>query len=677
MKKLCSKFWAKLVAALLLPVFLLITVISLIGIAVFYSEDVYVDGGKRLRDDVCESFLYRNEAYVNDYLNITECGGQAYEAESRPIYEDLLSAESTGFRCTVTAENGSVIYQSAGGGTVRYQRTRDMEIMWCREETSTYYFQNEDDFNQYMERLSLSYDIISTDFTGNENLSGYATVTYGKWVRRTCTITSSIVETSDTDTAISLTLQWIDRLLPLRNWLFVFFAVGLLLTVLLIVFLCCSAGHRAGMEGIRQSWMDRIPLELLLGIFILADVFLAWLVDYFIFDGERLLWQMKVVFGAVAYVLAYLTALCAVSSFVRRVKAGHWWKNTVVYFVLLLLWKVAKKLGRLCCAAWKNFPLYWKAGLTWLILSLIEIPFFSNYAPMWILEKLIFTPLLIWAVIGLRRLQKGARELSSGDLGYTVNVDYMLPTLKEHGERLNSIRDGMQSAVERQMRSERMKAELITNVSHDIKTPLTSIINYVDLLKKEGLDSEHAAQYLEVLDRQSARLKKLTEDLVEASKASTGNITVNAEPTDLSLLLSQAAGEYEERLRSRSLESVLTVPKNAPPVLADGRLMWRVFDNLLGNICKYAQPQTRVYLSFRADEEAVSVTLKNVSAEPLNLPPEELMERFTRGDASRNTEGSGLGLSIAKSLTELQGGSFLLDIDGDLFKATVTFPIAK
>ena len=253
----------------------------------------------------------------------------------------------------------------------------------------------------------------------------------------------------------------------------------------------------------------------------------------------------------------------------------------------------------------------------------------------------------------------------------------MLPTLKEHGERLNSIRDGMKSAVERQMRSERMKAELITNVSHDIKTPLTSIINYVDLLKKEGLDSEHAAQYLEVLDRQSARLKKLTEDLVEASKASTGNITVNAEPTDLSLLLSQAAGEYEERLRNRSLEPVLTLPKNAPPVLADGRLMWRVFDNLLGNICKYAQPQTRVYLSFRAGEEAVSVTFKNVSAEPLNLPPEELIERFTRGDASRNTEGSGLGLSIAKSLTELQGGRFLLDIDGDLFKAMVTFPIAK
>ena len=312
-----------------------------------------------------------------------------------------------------------------------------------------------------------------------------------------------------------------------------------------------------------------------------------------------------------------------------------------------------------------------------MILSLIEIPFFYNYAPMWILEKLIFTPLLIWAVIGLRRLQKGARELSSGDLNYTVDVDHMLPTLKEHGQRLNSIRDGMKSAVERQMRSERMKAELITNVSHDIKTPLTSIINYVDLLKKEGLDSEHAAQYLEVLDRQSARLKKLTEDLVEASKASTGNITVNAEPTDLSLLLSQAAGEYEERLRSRSLEPVLTLPKNAPPVPADGRLMWRVFDNLLGNICKYAQPQTRVYLSFRAGEEAVCVTFKNISAEPLNLPPEELIERFTRGDASRNTEGSGLGLSIAKSLTELQGGRFLLDIDGDLFKAMVTFPIAK
>lgn len=248
----------------------------------------------------------------------------------------------------------------------------------------------------------------------------------------------------------------------------------------------------------------------------------------------------------------------------------------------------------------------------------------------------------------------------------------MLWSLRSHGEALNSIGDGIAVAVDKQIRSERLKAELITNVSHDIKTPLTSIVNYVDLLKKEELSGK-AAEYVEVLDRQSARLKKLTADLVEASKASTGNIPVDMKPTDLCEVVRQAAGEYSERLQGAKLELVLTTPEPSPRIMADGRLLWRVIDNLLSNVCKYALGGTRVYLDVRRAGGGVTVSVKNISRDMLNIDPEELTERFVRGDRSRSTEGSGLGLNIARSLTELQQGEFGISVDGDLFKVELRF----
>ena len=226
--------------------------------------------------------------------------------------------------------------------------------------------------------------------------------------------------------------------------------------------------------------------------------------------------------------------------------------------------------------------------------------------------------------------------------------------------------------MERQLKSERMKTELITNVSHDIKTPLTSIVNYVDLLQKPHTPAE-GEQYLEVLARQSQRLKKLTEDLVEMSKASSGSIPVNLAPVNVVELVNQALAEYEEKLQRANLPVVLTAPQPEILVSADGRLFWRVMDNLLGNCVKYAQPGTRVYVDVVKYEKKVMISVKNISQAELNLPAEELMERFVRGDSARNTEGSGLGLNIAKTLMSLQKGKLNLVIDGDLFKAVLLF----
>lgn len=223
------------------------------------------------------------------------------------------------------------------------------------------------------------------------------------------------------------------------------------------------------------------------------------------------------------------------------------------------------------------------------------------------------------------------------------------------------------------MKSERMKTELITNVSHDIKTPLTSIINYIELIEKENIDNETLREYIAVLDRQAARLKKLIEDLVEASKASTGNLTVDMTECDVGVLLQQTVGEYDEKLEKADLKAIVTCPEEPVKIMADGRYMWRVFDNLMNNICKYSQSGTRIYLGLEKTNGKAVVTFKNISRVPLNISADELMERFVRGDSSRSTEGSGLGLSIARSLTELQNGTLSLSVDGDLFKATLTF----
>lgn len=246
---------------------------------------------------------------------------------------------------------------------------------------------------------------------------------------------------------------------------------------------------------------------------------------------------------------------------------------------------------------------------------------------------------------------------------------------KSHAENLNSIGDGLSKEVAQRMKSERLKTELITNVSHDIKTPLTSIINYVDLLQKAATDEERN-EYLAVLDRQSHRLKKLTEDLVEASKASTGNMSVSLAPTNTQEIINQSFGEYSAKLEAGRLNTVINTPEPAPVVMADGRLLWRVIDNLFNNVVKYALPETRVYVDVRVEGSEAVISMKNISRAALNVSADELMERFVRGDASRSTEGSGLGLNIAKSLTELQHGEFSISTDGDLFKAEIRLPLA-
>lgn len=274
------------------------------------------------------------------------------------------------------------------------------------------------------------------------------------------------------------------------------------------------------------------------------------------------------------------------------------------------------------------------------------------------------------------RIRRASGALASGDLTYKVNAERLHLVWRDLGRDLNSIGDGMTAAVEERLRSERMKTELITNVSHDLKTPLTSIINYIELLKEEGLPEQTRREYLDVLDRQSAKLKKLTEDVIEASKAASGVMAVNAELFNINELLEQSVGEYSERLKEAGIQPVIHTPETETYIMADARLLGRVMDNFITNIIKYAQPGTRAYFDLVTGDGKTVIAVKNTSRAPLDIPADELMERFVRGDSSRSTEGSGLGLSIAQSLTELMGGQMALTLDGDLFKAEVSFPSA-
>lgn len=472
-----------------------------------------------------------------------------------------------------------------------------------------------------------------------------------------------------------------DLVSSMPKLLIVLLVGSILLGIADFVFLCCAAGHRKGSAGqeVKLNWVDRVPLDLYVFAAVLA---IALLLNVSFEVGFHNLDLFANILGGLGLLASCLIALAVLLSFATRFKLGGWWRNTVIYRILAWLKRNGLWVWQMVLKACRALPMVWRTAI--LVGALLVILLFLGVTGAWegfplflyFILSLVILAAACFASLQMKRIQKGGEDLAAGNFEAKIDTAKMYWDFKRHAENLNAIGDGMAIAVEQKMKSERLKTELITNVSHDIKTPLTSIINYVDLLQKAHTRDEEA-QYLEVLQRQSARLKKLTEDLVEASKASTGNVSANLVQTNVVESINQALGEYEDRLAAGSLLVVKSFDAEDLSILADGRLLWRILDNLLGNVCKYALAGTRVYVTAAAEGGEVVLSIKNISRQQLNVSVEELMERFVRGDTARTTEGSGLGLNIARSLTELQRGKLHLVVDGDLFKAELRFPRCK
>ncbi len=471
-------------------------------------------------------------------------------------------------------------------------------------------------------------------------------------------------------------ISWICFIADNSDVLRVVFPVMTILGVVIFigsfVSLLCLAGGRNEENEPTAGMFGRIPTDVFILVLLLLGMGWYYLITWFV--------SLHSVVGIIGISLGFFLLFLVWSmSIAARRRAGILWSNMLVW----KLWRILKKLSGVLLTMVGKIPLIWKTVCGLVFLTLLEflaiqiiysvVASYTLLVVLWGVEKLVLIPVICIVALHLKALQTAGYELAEGNLDYQVNTEELFWDLKEHGENLNRISEGVNKAVKERMKSEHFKTELITNVSHDIKTPLTSIINYSDLLCKEETDNDKIKEYSDVLYRQSTRLKKLIEDLVEASKASTGSIEVSLEKCEVGVLLEQALGEFEQRLYEKNMDVITKLPEKPVKIMADGKHLWRVFDNLLNNICKYGQSGTRVYLTVEEVQDHAVITFKNISEYPLDISTEELMERFVRGDKSRHTEGNGLGLNIAKSLTELQNGTMELVIDGDLFKVILAF----
>ena len=616
-------FWAKAAAFLLAVVLVPVTLVYGAAFALSYGGELR---GDFYESSICSSAVYREMSHVYDSYHYYAENGQT---EVLAKYDDWYPADdrSTNVRFSIEDEAGAILFDN--------HRTGDIPVTgWWGEMA-----QDGVVFRSY----------IAADYPAQDSVY---------WALRIYDVMAEFAPNA----AVIVT-------------------VCALAELFFLVFLARAAGRRAGREEAVAGWQEKIPFDLYAAVVLGGSAMLVAAAasgtenTFQGFEPIMIAAVLACCAAAYALFLAFWMTLCA------RVKLGRWWENTVCCWLLRLCRRILRWCWRVLCRAWgalagfvRGIPLVWRTAVGCCVIGVLLFALESNHA-----DGLLLALLAVLSVAAcllsmqLRRLQKGGEALAAGDLTSQVDTSHMYFDLKRHGENLNAISRGMSIAVEQKLKSERLKTELITNVSHDIKTPLTSIVNYVDLLQREHTP-EQEREYLAVLDRQAHKLKKLTVDLVEMSKASTGNIPCHIARRSVRELIDQTVGEYAEKLSAARLEPVVTLPDEELYCLCDGALMWRVLDNLLSNACKYACAGTRLYIAARREGETVAFSFKNISRDALNIDPDELMERFVRGDSSRTTEGSGLGLNIAKSLVELQKGTFSIAIDGDLFKVGFILP---
>ena len=647
MKRFLDKTWAKAAAFVLTLVFGVLTVLGGVGVAALISYDVFLDDGAFARQSLYENRCYSAMDHADSFLrgNLANAG---------------LLSDAGGYGYSNIENSPTAVPGEESIPSFLKELSQDFSNEFTLDGFGCHLTVASDDTGEvYLENFALTYTdkpLYTAQSTRLYTLSDGSIYAL--------TYTADLLQVETAPTYSYLLLSWLTEHTGLTIFLTALFA---LLALFCFCFSMASAGHWAGHEGIHLTWLDKIP----------ADVWLLVLLCTFFIGWEAFYYEWGRVFFCAALVPLVLLFLCA---FAAQCKAGTVLRSALIGRIAQFLWRIVRAIFRALLHTLARLPLVWKTALVGLVIAGAEFLLYINdfyrvrYG-VFLVMKLIELLAVLYIAVSLRTLQKGGEKLARGDFSSPIDTRYLLWDFKRYGQELNDVQGGLEQAVQEQMKAEHLKTELITNVSHDIKTPLTSIVNYVDLLKKENMPSPAAREYVNVLDRQSHRLKKLTEDLVEASKASSGALNVELQPTDVNVLLSQIEGEYQERLAACHLTLVTQPPAPGTMIQADSRLLSRVMDNLVSNVCKYALENTRVYVTAAVRDGQAVISFKNVSRDELNISPDELMERFVRGDASRHSEGSGLGLSIARSLVQLQGGTFALSIDADLFRADIVFPL--
>ena len=647
MKGFLDKTWAKAAAFVLTLVFGVLTVLGGVGVAALISYDVFLDDGAFARQSLYENRCYSAVDHADSFLrgNLANAG---------------LLSDAGGYGYSNIENSPTAVPGEESIPSFLKELSQDFSNEFTLDGFGCHLTVASDDTGEvYLENFALTYTdkpLYTAQSTRLYTLSDGSIYAL--------TYTADLLQVETAPTYSYLLLSWLTEHTGLTIFLTALFA---LLALFCFCFSMASAGHWAGHEGIHLTWLDKIPADVWL-LVLLCVFYIGW--DTFYYEWGR------VFFCAALVPLVLLLFLCA---FAAQCKAGTVLRGALIGRIARLLWRIVRSLFLGLWRIARNLPLLWKTALVMAGVFFLEMLFvlagYGSVDGIFVIMKAVELLAALYIALNLRTLQKGGEKLANGDFSSPIDTRYLIGDFKRYGQELNDVQSGLEQAVQEQMKAEHLKTELITNVSHDIKTPLTSIVNYVDLLKKEDMPSPAAREYIAVLDRQSHRLKKLTEDLVEASKASSGALNVELQPTDVNVLLSQIEGEYQERLAACHLTLVTQPPAPGTMIQADSRLLSRVMDNLVSNVCKYAMENTRVYVTAAVRDGQAVISFKNVSRDELNISPDELMERFVRGDASRHSEGSGLGLSIARSLVQLQGGTFTLSIDADLFRADIVFPL--
>lgn len=653
-----------------------------------YTYDVMVNRYKTVEGKNLEEYVSDWKLYRELCENVKKAAENlAYNYNEYAEYQDYYSRENSNVRYLIIKTVGDEVqyYSNMKDGSSHQESV--LEMMEGFTENESNHKMSHDKFIYY----SPSEMIYETNTTIAESTIRKILQEYDYAYPETVKIwmdvdTSYPVKDAFTQAAEYLPYLW--------QWIAVLLISGVLYLVLFLYQTVVTGRYldEEGKKTIRLQSFDKIPTEAALLIAAGTAVLVIWVmivvtelagIDItdmsYCRDAIHEDWFKALILGSVFAADVIFTFFFY--SLVRRIKARTLWKNSYLHRLMCRAKKFAWNVydnGGIVVRTWVPYSIFLGLNLLMVVWSISS----RNLVVLFIAVIIdILVGILVYKDTKERQgIVKGIEIIAGGE------VDHQIDTEELHGDNLtlansvNSIGKGIKEAVEISMKDERMKADLITNVSHDIKTPLTSIINYVDLLKREQVDNEKVQNYIRVLDEKSQRLKQLTDDLVEASKITSGNISLNFERINLTELMNQTIGEFSEKFEQKGLTTVMNVNTQETVIEADSRRIWRVMENLFNNIYKYAMTGTRVYVSIDRQQdmaENIVISIKNISATPLNCNAEELTERFIRGDVSRTTEGSGLGLSIAKNLTEAQKGSFEISLDGDLFKVILTFPIVK